>query len=403
MRSISFQNKGLIDPRCITIIGVSVKEGENPIGFFGTGLKYAIAIILRNGGTVDIWRGKEQLTFDTVVSNVRGTDFEIVRMNGRELGFTTELGKHWKVWQAFREIYCNTVDEAGQCELGQLIPKDDYTTVTVKLDQFADCLSNLGEYILQSTPVYKSPDVEFHPGPSNSIFYRSIKVAEHPKPFLFTPNIISKVDLTEDRTLRESWAITPKIARAVLQSTDAQFIEQWLTASPDFAEHELDLDWSSTPPNDLCMDVMERLHRDPSRSLNRTVTTVLSKHRQVAEPDVADLLPTEEVTLRKAIQFCKNLKYSVDEYPIMIVESLGQTVMGRADTARRRVYIAREALQLGTTYAAMTLLEEWAHIKHGFADCERPIQNWLFNQIGRIGEAYLSELNFHSRHDDDES
>ena len=42
--TVSFKSNGLIDPLCITTIGVSVNESENPIGFFGTGLKYAIAI-----------------------------------------------------------------------------------------------------------------------------------------------------------------------------------------------------------------------------------------------------------------------------------------------------------------------------------------------------------------------
>ena len=45
---IIFQNKGLIDVHAISIMGVSVKE-DNSIGFFGTGLKYAIAVLLREG------------------------------------------------------------------------------------------------------------------------------------------------------------------------------------------------------------------------------------------------------------------------------------------------------------------------------------------------------------------
>lgn len=394
MRAISFQNKGLIDPRCITIIGVSVKEGENPIGFFGTGLKYAIAIILRNGGSVEVFRGTERFTFDTIVSNVRGTNFQIVRMNGQELGFTTELGKHWKMWQAFREIYCNTIDEDGFCGLEQLSPQSGYTTITVRHDEFVDCYHNLGQYILQSTPTYKGTEIEFHPGPSNSVFYRSIKVAEYPKPFLFVPNILSPIDLTEDRTMRDTWALPYKIAKEVLKSSDTQFIERWLTAQSDFAEHELDLDWSAVVPSSECIQVMQRLASDLSITLNPSVMVVLSKHKTVPLPEAADLLPTEQTTLDGAIKFCKNLKYPVDEFPITVVESLGQTIMGRADTKLRRIYIAREALQMGTTFAAVTLLEEWAHIKHGFADCERPMQNWLFNQIGRIGEAYLYELHY---------
>jgi hypothetical protein len=48
---VVFENPGEIDAAAIRTFGVSVKEGENPIGFFGTGLKYAIAILLRTGHT----------------------------------------------------------------------------------------------------------------------------------------------------------------------------------------------------------------------------------------------------------------------------------------------------------------------------------------------------------------
>ena len=51
---VSFVNSGEIDPLTITTIGVSVKEGENPFGVFGTGLKYSIAILLRTHHSVSI-------------------------------------------------------------------------------------------------------------------------------------------------------------------------------------------------------------------------------------------------------------------------------------------------------------------------------------------------------------
>lgn len=46
---IIFRNAGTIDPKSITTFGVSSKENPGAIGFFGTGLKYALAILLRHG------------------------------------------------------------------------------------------------------------------------------------------------------------------------------------------------------------------------------------------------------------------------------------------------------------------------------------------------------------------
>lgn len=107
---IIFKNKGAIDVRAIKILGVSVKK-DNAIGFFGTGLKYAIAICLREGCPLSIWSGGEEYSFTTKKVAITGQDFDVVCMNGEELGFTTELGKTWKLWQAFRELYCNCTDE----------------------------------------------------------------------------------------------------------------------------------------------------------------------------------------------------------------------------------------------------------------------------------------------------
>ncbi len=58
MSFVIFRNKGVIDPSSITTFGVSSKENPGAIGFFGTGLKYAIAILLREGCDITIHAGK---------------------------------------------------------------------------------------------------------------------------------------------------------------------------------------------------------------------------------------------------------------------------------------------------------------------------------------------------------
>lgn len=114
---IVFENAGEIDIDAITTFGVSVKVGENPIGFFGTGLKYAIAVLLRTDHKVSIWSGDRQLRFTTERREVRMKPFDFVLMREGDrltpMGFTTELGKTWKPWMAYRELYCNARDEGG--------------------------------------------------------------------------------------------------------------------------------------------------------------------------------------------------------------------------------------------------------------------------------------------------
>ena len=45
------------ESRAIRTLGVSVKVGDSPIGYFGTGLKFALATILRKGGEIVLKRG----------------------------------------------------------------------------------------------------------------------------------------------------------------------------------------------------------------------------------------------------------------------------------------------------------------------------------------------------------
>jgi hypothetical protein len=388
--TVSFKNFGKIDPRCITTIGVSVKETENPIGFFGTGLKYAIAIILRNGGAVTIWSGLEHFNFTTKSVSIRGETMELVCMNGQELGFTTQLGKTWKVWQALREIYCNTLDENGVSQIGEISPCEDHTVIMVDLDEFTDCYRDIGKYILQSNSIIEGNYISFHDNMSHHVFYKTISVIDvwDSKPFFFTPNIQSKIDLTEDRTAKDHWQIKRLLAEAILECEDKEFLEKWLTVGPDYAEYTVDLDWSHIPSQEF-LSVVSKLALDTSRKINLTALKVLSKHRIVPDPVEAELMEVEREALNKAIAFCRSLTYQVDEFPIVIVESLGENILGKADIDSRRIFLARRSILLGDMTLASTLIEEWVHIKHGFRDCERNMQNWLFEQLTRLGAAFL--------------
>ena len=394
---ISFQNEGLIDPRCITTIGVSVKDNTNPIGYFGTGLKYAIAIILRNGGKITIWRGLEPLRFDASSANIRGQDFQIVRMNGQDLGFTTELGKNWAIWQAFRELHCNAKDEGGKTVAGEVAPSQESTTIHVDMEAMLECYYDRAKYLLETEPIYVGPYVSFHPGPSSGVFYRSIMVGRvSDKPHLFTPNIVSKTTLTEDRTLADIWSVRGQFAHAILQSDDEAFIERFVTAPEGYAEAEMDLDWPMEP-SAAFMKTVGNLLRDSSRKINQSAKRVYEKRLPAPDLVAAELLPHEEKKLAEAIAFCHALRFPVDEFPILIVESLGEHILGLACIKTRRIRLARRAIQLGETFLASTLIEEWTHIKHGFDDCSREMQNWLFEQMITFGSAYLSELSLQER------
>lgn len=80
---IVFENEGEIDPRLAMLIGVNVKETSGAIGFFGTGLKYAIACLSRWGETIVIQSGENEFAFSVEDTEIRGKTFGVMSMHSK--------------------------------------------------------------------------------------------------------------------------------------------------------------------------------------------------------------------------------------------------------------------------------------------------------------------------------
>lgn len=216
---IIFKNPGLVDMMAVKTFGINAKENDHPIGFFGTGLKYAIAIILREGGKFTIWRGIERFDFTAREIEVRGKPFNVVYCNDELLSFTTDLGKNWKPWMALRELYCNTVDEKGEVIVQERepIPEPDQTTMCITGETFGKVWAEeRGAFILGTTPIATSEHVDVHPGKSHHLYYNGIRAYTSEKPFMFTYNIKTWLMLTEDRTIAWIWQAQDQMYKGLL-------------------------------------------------------------------------------------------------------------------------------------------------------------------------------------------
>ena len=170
---IFFYNDGILDINSALIFGVSAKEGNNPIGRFGTGLKYAISIILRLGGSISINSGGELYAFGVKAINARGKEFHVVTMNGVDCGFTNHLGSHWEPWQAYRELYCNALDEGGG--VTEEFPSSADTVISVECDSISRAHLNRDKYFIDSAPIYSDGVIEIHEGGRPFHYYRGMR------------------------------------------------------------------------------------------------------------------------------------------------------------------------------------------------------------------------------------
>lgn len=388
---IVFRNKGEIDPKSITTFGVSSKENAGAIGFFGTGLKYAIAILLREGCQISVFSGTKRLDFGTRKQKVRVDDFTFVTMNKRAIGFTTEVGKTWEVWQAFREIYCNTLDEAGEffaCT-EEPEPVAGETMIVVTGAKFVEAWNQRNDIVLSGEPSHKVDGVvEVRDGQSDYVYYRGIRALKLGSPSMYTYNVLSSMELTEDRTLKHAFMAQYYISKGVAKLEHKHVLQRIVTAKDCF---EQSFDFNGSEPSEAFKTVVRLATKSFTPGLNRSAVSVcqLSILESLDGMDTMALSAVDQSRMDKAISFCKAIGFEVDEYPIIVSEFLGEGVMGRAHD--EKIFIGKRALMMGTKQVAGTLIEEFLHLRHKLHDETYAMQNFLFDSLVSLGEQITGE------------
>lgn len=400
--ALVFSNPGSLDINLVKLLGVSVKENDSPIGFFGTGLKYAMATALRLGGAVTIITGGVSYQVHGKGLNLRGKDFTQVFINEEALGFTTELGKQWEAWMVVRELYSNTLDEKGEVSISSERPEEmqtqDRTVILLHGQAFLDVWALRGQFFIdrdKERPIMVSPFVEaYEPAAhSHAVFYKGIKIWDSPVAPLYRYNMLGDVTLTEDRTLRYSFHFTEAVEKAIITSRDPKFIHRCLTAPAETREGKLEFSDQHTGVEMseefqvVCSKLNERAPANRHRAALRWWKARTMKSAPIVE---ATLTKVQRSQLDKSTEFLRRLGYgeSLDKFPILVVTWLGENIFGRAENDT--VYIGCDIFDKGTKYVASTILEELVHLQYGFQDECRPMQTWLFDRIITMGEEHVT-------------
>lgn len=379
MTTISLTNPGLIPIEAVTTMGVSAKEGANPIGVFGTGLKYAVASLLRTSQKITIWRGLERYDFAVENGEVRGKDFQFIRMTGPEgdhrLGFTTHLGAHWEMWQVFRELFSNCLDEAGEMTEGQADPAEGQTTIWVTGEAFAAAARDKNKYFLATEPLHKGSFVDVHPGRSNGIYYRGVLVAKLEKPSTHTYNLTTTMNLTEDRTLKEDYSARHWVGYTIAHTDNKAVIEPALTSQNSY-EGMLTYDSPGAAFAEITLALCDRL--GTGAVLGQAVKSAELWAQREARGTVLTLSETEQEDIDSAVQFLSNIGYPISA-PIVCVETLGPDVFGMAKNGT--IFLSRVTLNRGGNFLVGTILEEHLHLSQGFQDESRRFQDFLIDLV----------------------
>lgn len=349
---------------------------------------------MRTGHTCHINIGHTQWEVVSKTKVVRDKEFDFITLvemhTGHEVecGFTTELGKKWELWQAYRELYCNAIDEPSGIITNTLInpqTEADTTSFIVLGNEFEQVHLHRHKYILNSQPIYTDGCVEVHPANEKGIFYRGIRVYTMDKEMLFSYNFSQCISLTEDRTAGNAWQLPSYIAADFAYCTDKNLLIQALTAPENTFEHSLPYAGYGYAPSHEWIEVMTTLIRT---RLTDVVPNAVKLYEEIRLKtfnfDMARLTNIQSRVLKKAIDFLEKVGYPISEYKVCVVDSLGHGTLGLAHN--NTIYITIQNFDMGGTKAvASVLMEEFIHLRYGHKDCTRGMQQFLFDK-------YLSSL-----------
>ena len=174
---IHFITPTIISRLDISSMGDSSKRGDDStIGQFDSGLKYAIALLLRDKVNMSIKTYDNDgilntYNFSTSVKKCNNTnkEKELIDINYNdysddtsgviETGFALQMGYNWSTWMALRELYSNMADEKGVIsELQEDIAVSYGTIITLEFDEnteFFNVWQNKHLYINEQESLFK--------------------------------------------------------------------------------------------------------------------------------------------------------------------------------------------------------------------------------------------------------
>lgn len=316
-KHLCFVTDGSIDLRAFTTFGFNAKPNTtNPIGFFGTGLKLATAVIARLGCKMTVMIDGVQHEFYTKETSFRGKTFQQIRMRKRkglmsrwqyqEMPYTTELGKNWEPWQVFRELESNTRDENGKTFIiedeephGMSFLNDDHrgkTVIIIDEPSVVKCYDEIDTIFLPEGLELRTETNRcqaFNVG-SKYLFYRGMRVVELNKPSAFTYNIKAEQRLTEDRTLY-SWNAAWEARQLIMESTDESFVDAVVQLEDEkFWEGHIEFDDAYAVSSETFRKVVGRRKRSGGYLLPR----VGSFYERYHAPEPED--PDVTITFKKS-------------------------------------------------------------------------------------------------------
>lgn len=415
---LAIYNKGIIDPNAFRIFGMTSKRQDNSkIGYFGTGWKYAVAILMREGIGIRVISGDKRYSFGTKPLSFRGENISEITLNGKPLGFTTDLGPQWEIWMALREIFCNALDEGGfSYEYVEKLPSQiDATATFISVNQEIRQIMDDRRSWLILPEEEKDLDIVFsigndkiikRRGNSCSTFKKNVRVWSEPDDQCPYDFIFPSITIDEKREAHQS-SIACRLSslldkmpatlqlstlrkitnNGVLRYTLLYFCnaDAWkdaLVAEPSevICSEKQYLQFAEELFGTSCLVLNNEIYDKfltylPDVLESKSIVHLFGEEGFYPANDLTD---EENEKLDSALSLLRKAKFSSMSRKIEVGQFLKSEILGSASGGRIRL---SRTILLNRQELLKTLIEEETHLESRALDKTRAFQNALINKI----------------------
>jgi len=410
MTYIKITNTGEIDPIGLRLMGASSKDGENKIGFFGTGTKYSIAYALRNNIGLRVFSGEREIEIKTHEVSFRGETFNEISIDGVLTSLTTRTGPQWEAWYVLREFLCNAIDEgehdytlSSVCD-GEAGKTSVYIELTESMQEVYDAFDEYFCFDRDPVQVIGEDKILSATHGHPSVFRRGIRIWKGDKPEPIFYYDLKDMGINEMRCASSLFDVQWNVMNTLKQFASVKVVNLLLN---NRAAWEWTLDWSygideASPAWEQCLKDVVVIPKESARyyasaaeknhvilphsacmwlykNFSETLTILGCNDGKSEKPmQIVDQSAKQKDVIAYAVGFLKMGGFDASKYPIEVAE-LKPRQMGAARNGT--IYIAEATFDMGRRLVIETVLEEFAHLESSEADETRAFQDALIRYV----------------------
>jgi len=415
---LEIYNAGEIEVNSFKLIGASTKrDDDNKIGFFGSGLKYAMSFLLREKIKFRIFSGTSEILITTKKVMHRDKEFELIQIDGEDTSMTTDMGPTWNRWPAIREIFCNAIDEGGadirMIDEADMKPEAGMTVFYIHMDKgMAEVLENWDTYFSKDrndvVRMDKTGKIMWSKPNDTLLVYRRgiLCYMESNQRSCFHYDFYW-VSINESREIENMWSFKTSLIRYFERDAHVNVIRvllEYLDKGIADFEHNLSWMYVSSPSAQWADAIGDRtvvnsdfagwFKEEISRKRENFLLLPggMVKFIQQYMPDVqvlgnnvgdvkyVDIVQTDKqkFLLKEVMRFFEEAGYSLVS-DVHVVAFASSWILGNASTGK--ILVSEKAFESGKRKLAEIIYEENEHIKTGFNDETRAFQDHLIGQV----------------------